>query len=387
MKILFLTADYPNYYSSLAGIFCRDHAFALKSVCSDVVVLAVVPVSLKQIWAKKKIKFGLVKEIDNNLLTYKYVLPSIPKLRLLNLLILTRTILRLYNIVKSDVYKPDLIQIHEYQAGYGGYKISKKERIPYFITEHLTVFFNSSLTLAQLNFARLAFCNAASCIGVSKNLCDFLSAKFNKTFNYVPNVYNFDDIDILISEPNKIVKICTVGGLEKRKNHAMLIRAVKKLVNDIKAIELHIGGGGPEFENLERLTNSLELTEKVIFYGEMEHSDAINLINSCDLFVLSSTYETFGIVLIEAMACGKPVVSTKCGGPESIINSEKVGILVENNEDDMYKGLRDMIERIKAGYYDATYLKSYVKNTYSKESVGKQYINLYENILHGRMPT
>jgi glycosyltransferase involved in cell wall biosynthesis len=385
MKILFLTADYPNFYSSLSGIFCRDHAFALRSVCSDVIVLAVVPISLKQVWLKRKMKFGLTKEVDGGMITYKYLFPSIPKLWRMNMAILTKIILCLYKIVKVDNYQPDVIQIHEYQAGYGGYKILKRYKIPYFITEHLSIFFNFSLSSSQINFARLVFHNAAACVGVSNSFCNKLSAKFDIRFEYIPNVYNFSKIEYRIQRKKKKVEICTIGNLVKTKNHHMLIKAINKLNNDIDDIELHIGGGGPEFENLKQLAELLGLPEKVVFHGVMEHSDAIDLINSCDLFVLSSGYETFGIVLIEALACGKPVVSTKCGGPESIINSEKVGILVDNNEDALYRGMLKAIKRIQSNFYDPDYLKSYVQTSFSKEVVGRQYVDLYEKTISVKM--
>jgi glycosyltransferase involved in cell wall biosynthesis len=347
------------------------------------VVLAVVPVSIKTVWLKKKFCFGLTKEFDNNIMTYKYVFPSIPKARLLNIFILTRIILRLYKIVKADWNKPDVIQIHEYQAGVAGYKISKKDKIPYIVTEHCTAFFTSSLSNCQLRAAKLVFNNAAACIAVSKMFCNFLSLHFKREFEYIPNVIAFEDVKIhTLGLNSKKIKICNVAALVKRKNHEMLIRAFEKVSKDIDNIELHIGGDGPEIGKLRKLIESLNLEQRIFLHGELNHSDVMNLINACDLFVLSSNYETFGIVLIEALACGKPIVSTKCGGPESIIVSDKIGILTENNENDLYEGMRQAIDRMQEGFYDSAYLEHYAKNTYSKEVIGRKYLDLYEKVLH-----
>lgn len=91
-----------------------------------------------------------------------------------------------------------------------------------------------------------------------------------------------------------------------------------------------------------RLVQNEGLNAQIKFLGLLGHYEVKHKIATSDALVLSSNYETFGVVIIEALALGKPVVATKCGGPESIINSE-VGYLVEKNSvDSMAEGLRKL---------------------------------------------
>src|SRR5699024_9955006 len=100
---------------------------------------------------------------------------------------------------------------------------------------------------------------------------------------------------------------------------------------------------GEEKANLLKLVRVLKIEEQVVFLGPLTREQVKEEVSSADAFVLSSKYETFGVVLIEALALGKPVIATKCGGPESIVTPE-VGYLVENNsEEELSKAMSELI--------------------------------------------
>ena len=100
----------------------------------------------------------------------------------------------------------------------------------------------------------------------------------------------------------------------------------------------------------------------------------------CDSFILASRFETFGIVYIEAMNYGKPVIATKTGGPDTFLN-EKCGILVENeNIEEIKKAMIKMKDTYDE--YDKNILVNSVKITFQKRVIAQRLISLYEEVIN-----
>lgn len=119
-------------------------------------------------------------------------------------------------------------------------------------------------------------------------------------------------------------KILTVGSLKHQKNHHMLLQAFK-LINDQTSCLMLLGQGKLE-EELRQIAANLGISDRVIFAGF--HADPTPFYQTADLFVLSSNYEGFGNVIVEALGCGLPVVSTDCpSGPAEILENGRYGLL------------------------------------------------------------
>ena len=173
-----------------------------------------------------------------------------------------------------------------------------------------------------------------------------------------------------------------IAFYRKNKNQNILIKAFSKSFRNKENIKLTIVGSGPEYDNLNELILNLGMQKQIILYGEANREEVRELLQTSDAFILSSEYETFGVVVIEAMACGLPVISTKCGGPESIIQDDKVGILTEINEDSLSSALTFMYNNIEN--YDSKYIRKYVEDNFSEEAVYLQIQNIYKDVLHNR---
>jgi glycosyltransferase involved in cell wall biosynthesis len=162
-----------------------------------------------------------------------------------------------------------------------------------------------------------------------------------------------------------------VGRHEKHKHIDELIRISGELGFPIK-----IAGEGPEKENLERLARRLKA--KVDFLGNIERNELVKLYQNCSFFISASKWEGFGLIFLEAAACGKPSVGYEtCAIPEVILN-KKTGLLAEN-----YEGLKENVKRF---IDDKNLRKTLGKNalSFSKnfgwDKVSKEYEKLFEKV-------
>ncbi|WP_162622205.1 glycosyltransferase, partial [Acinetobacter baumannii] len=130
---------------------------------------------------------------------------------------------------------------------------------------------------------------------------------------------------------------------------------------------------------LEKLVEKLNIKEKVIFLGLLNRDDVINEINTSSALLVASDIETFIVVLVEALALGKPVISTKCGGPQSIISPE-VGYLVEKDNIDQYIEAMLKIYHNKESLFMAHNIRKYCIDHFSEAAVVNRLINIYNMV-------
>jgi glycosyltransferase involved in cell wall biosynthesis len=123
--------------------------------------------------------------------------------------------------------------------------------------------------------------------------------------------------------------ILCIAYLMKQKGVDVLLRASASLLTGTDPLRLVVVGEGPQRKELEDLASSLGIRPKTDFLGSRDETEVAALLNGCELLVLPSRAESFGIVVVEAMACRKPVVASAVGGVPEIIDHEVHGILVE----------------------------------------------------------
>lgn len=132
-----------------------------------------------------------------------------------------------------------------------------------------------------------------------------------------------------------------VGRLGARKGLDMLLRSLSCLENP--DIELLIAGTGRHEERLRRLSNELRIADQVRFLGYVPNDELPELYSSADIFILPSRYEGFGLVLLEAMACGTPVIGTDAGGIPTAIADGRTGIVVERDAQDLSSAIELLV--------------------------------------------
>lgn len=172
-------------------------------------------------------------------------------------------------------------------------------------------------------------------IAVSKGVYDSLVKNYGVFKNKITVIYNGVDLkciqnaskeDLVTKVNNNVPMIVSCGRLSSVKNYPLLLDAFSRVQKEIKS-RLLIIGDGEEKKSLEKLCQKLGIKDAVTFVGFQENP--FKYITKSDIFVLPSNYEGFGNVIIEAMACGVPVISTKCpSGPDEIITDGVNGVLV-----------------------------------------------------------
>ena len=160
----------------------------------------------------------------------------------------------------------------------------------------------------------------------------------------------------------------SIALLRSEKRLDLLIKAFAKLHKIIPNIVLTIIGDGPEKSNLQLLSQKLQINDRVNFIGYQKKAVVADVIRNHDVLVLSSDVETFGVVLVEAMTVGLPVIATKCGGPESIVLPD-TGILIEpNNSTELYTAMKNIID--KYDEFDSIKIREIALKSYSDNAYG-----------------
>lgn len=126
--------------------------------------------------------------------------------------------------------------------------------------------------------------------------------------------------------------VLCVAAHNERKGVDVLIRSFAKVRNEHPELKLVLLGDGPARPRLEALTWEMGLRDSVVFLGIRPRTDVIGLLRHCEVFVLPSRSESFGIAVLEAMACGRAVVACAVGGIPDIITDCANGLLVPPNE-------------------------------------------------------
>lgn len=274
--------------------------------------------------------------------------------------------------------KPDIAHIHILYVAYYATLANSLRDIPLVITEHWSKLKDSDNN--DVSWMSEAYSKANSLIAVSKSLAQVVERVSGKPTLVINNMVEdrfWNNVKKIVSDGK--YHFITVGRLCDDKHYDMLIDAFAKcgFLNDTV---LDIVGNGENFEALERQIDDAGLLGKVILHGEKSSDEVAMLLASSDCFVLSSRVETFGIVLIEAMAKGLPVIATRCGGPEEFVTAE-TGVLVPNDDcESLAFAMKKM--RMDAKNYNKEKIKKYCYENFSQKAIGEKIVEVYKHVLN-----
>lgn len=249
----------------------------------------------------------------------------------------------LYSLIKTlNTIKPDLVYIAITSKGIGFYKDFFFVLISKLLGNKIVFHFhNKGVSLNQNkiidNFLyKLAFSNTNAII-LSQRLYYDIKKYFNKKAVYVcPNGIPEEKIEtsIPLSSTKKQTHFLYLSNLYKSKGVHILLKALKLLKNQSKDFRCSIVGGEGDVstQELNNLIKEMDLEKEVVYLGKRYGEEKTQIFKSADVFVFPTYYETFGLVNIEAMMYGLPVISTREGAIEDIVVDHETGFLVKRKD-------------------------------------------------------
>lgn len=378
MKVLLLPSWYPDENNFLNGVFFKEQAEALVKEGIEVVVLSINIVSLSE-FGKNKINSGLRKNIENGVTVYRYYTYNyFPRM--------TELYLRYYSHLLNKLIKPIIREnpnielVHIHSAIDAGIAYSKsKISLPYIITEHSSKYQRNILNESQKKYLSNVFNGAKKVITVGDGLREAISKYIDiKKVEVIPNLVSLNREITEVDNKKEKFRFFSLGVLTRTKGMDLLIEAFNDNKERLSNCEVYIGGDGMEYSNLKRQIKELNLQDSIKLLGKLDRKEVAYHMSNCDVFVLASRFETFGIVFLEAMIYGKPVIGSRTGGPDTFINS-KNGITVEvENIKQLGEALVSMYEN--QGKYDSEEIYEYCNNNFNEKVVCNKIINIYEQI-------
>lgn len=379
MRIFVIANGYPTDREPQFGCFEKDQALELTNLGHDVTLLYV-----DGRFRKYRRKLGITHKVENKINIYGiYWLPIVfIKIFSYKLAHRFRSFLLdlLFRHVLKRQDKPDVIYAHYCYNIANAADMSKKYGIPLVGIEHWSMI-NQDILPANVQYlGNLAYANADSLIAVSNALAKSISIKFGYEATVINDMVGREFISEDIAEPsNQRFRFIAIGSLIPRKGFDKLIEAFKETGLYKKNCELVIIGSGPESDNLKMLINTNKLNNFVSLAGRRSKQEIIGYLKESNAFVLSSDIETFGVVCIEAMALGVPVIATSCGGPEEFINDGN-GILVNSND---VKELADAMIRMHdhRNDFDRKSIANECKLKFAPDVIAGQLVQVFEQTI------
>jgi L-malate glycosyltransferase len=380
----------PSWYSSsrnkVHGSFFKEQFKALAS-CGEKITVAyneIWPITmLGKIHEKRGINFN----IEDDLRTYRYkdynYFPKNP----LMFKSFNKRMEKLYLEIVKKEGKVDVIHAHSaFWGGIAATFISEKYNIPLVITEHSSLKYAKYTKESYKKYIFEAYKKADILIAVGNGLKKELQEYINRPIEVIHNMvdlklFNIDEnVNRENSKVNNEFKFFSCGFLEDGKGMDCLIKAFTKAFKG-ENITLRIGADGSLKPVLKKLIEELDMDSQIKLLGALSREEVSEEMKTCDVFALASEHETFGVVYIEALASGKPVIGADNGGAEDIISEDNGIIAKKKNVEDLTKALI----KIKDNYemYDKYKIREKTIFSYSEKVLVEKLKGVYKKAYEG----
>jgi N-acetyl-alpha-D-glucosaminyl L-malate synthase BshA len=383
LRILVFNYEYPPIGGG-GGVICKDISEELADQGHKVTVITSLYQNLKEQETVNGVEVLRVKVMNRK----KQDVASLPSM----LSYVPSAIKAAKQILSKTKY--DVINTHfAIPTGPAGQYISSRFNIPNVLSIHGGDIYDPSKSLSPHKTPLLK-----QAVKAILNKADRVIAQSSDTKNNALNFYKLNrDIDVIplgikpnqFREVNRVslglpdvkIVLCTVGRLVRRKNLPELLEIFSLIKNEIPA-KLIVIGDGPEYQSLMEVVKQLNLTNDVQFTGRVSDEEKFQYLSASDIYVSTAMHEGFGIVFLEAMECGLPVVCYDKGGQVDFLKDGITGLMLKLGDKESFKrrlvGLLNNKEVMKKIGEEN---KSYVKNFYIG-SIANKYLSLFEEVIN-----
>ncbi|MES2848961.1 MAG: glycosyltransferase [Bacteroidota bacterium] len=385
MNVVWLASWYPNRTNITNGDFIERHAKAVAPFVNSLTIISAVK---DETLAYNAV--DIVEKKEGNITTYiiyygrsrwggvveKFI--SLKKYTALHL--------ALFEKIVSEKGKPDIIHVHvAMKAGLVAKKIKQQYKIPYIITEHWTAYYKEAkpniyeMGSYFIRETKSVLKNAALLLTVSDDLGKRINNDLLKIkFTVVPNVVDTGLFYPVEKKQNDTIKLVHVSNMTYQKNVESIIEALSGWKQKGGRFIMQVFGEAPQ-QIIEKVKQA-GLQESIIFNGEVLQPQLCDAVKQADALVLYSRYETFGCVIIEANACGVPVIVSDLSVFHELVQEGKSGIFVESGKPAALVAAFEGFAKEKENF-NSKEIAEDTKKRFGYPVVGKQIKEAYDGIL------
>jgi len=399
MKVLVISHMYPSTFNEIEGIFVHQQVKELRRQGWDVKVISPMP------WAPFPIKYSSKKwkhyaEVPAKSI-YEGVEVYYPRfLQFPKSLFFASSGKRMYWGIRKLVdalyqdFKFDVIHAHvALPDGFAGMMVRRKYNKPMVVTIHgadlhVTVYRSAACRKALSK----VFKEADKVVTVSNKVQRLAEANFGSLDKLIVITNGINPAAIASKSRDLISRyagskiILSVSHVIASKGLGLNIRAISQLTGKYPDLKYVVIGAGPEINSLRRLAYDLNLERQVDFLGELPHNKAMEYMSIADIFSLPSWREGFGIVYLEAMAHGKPVIACEGEGISDVIEHGETGLLAKPKDvESLAQAMDFLLGNPEKARKIGERARKLVLENYTWEENARKYMEIYRELVatHG----
>jgi glycosyltransferase involved in cell wall biosynthesis len=371
--VWFFPSWYPNISDVQLGIFIRKQAIALAKQGVKVAVFYM------QTHHKKSIDVSQKQGVDEFI--YYYPKSSISIFSALHFIY---HYIKAFLQFKKKYAKPNVIHAHVfYPKAFMAYIVSLFYKCDFFCSEHWTGYESGDFAKKDFIFKGLATFVASKSKKLFVPSVTLLNSMkksgFNANFHIMPNVVEKANSTIYkVKTKNTFQFILVADMIIEKKNIVAAIDVFERVFLVDNTISLLIIGGGVDEDKIkEKVEGSTFHNKNIQFIGRQENAVVLEKIEESSAGVIFSNVETFSVFAAEVLIAGKPIICTRCGGPEFFVN-ENNGIVIEKND---IEALYSAILFLKEQYnnYNSFDISTEIQRKFSSEIIGKNLLEAYNS--------